>query len=817
MAHDGTTGDQLRAASALGASHNEDTMYAAIKDAIDELLPSGFQFVIRAKDERDFGKPDLSLSDKAGGRVACLEVKHFKTLKDAFKVTAAQPEHQVATYRRTGLPVVLTDATHWYDVTDLPDLTSFDSPLVDFTHAASDDASTASLRDWLHAICGRRPQHTIESAISSVRGVINQINRTDHRLLADGWAAVRQGLGLKIDKNSLDSAGIGEAVAFALLAIATELPDLQPDKFVDEAKAEWVNEFDHWTVAGLPGLMAATLRAFRDEDRQSAILDASGWVSLRSVAAWVRNASARDRWSRLSNLWDGYLAKDGRRKTLGSWQTPTAVAAYQAAEVDKAMQSLGYSGLHDRHATIVDPCCGTGVYLDAVVSHTVAAGHSSVGFNGDGANGVQPRLIGADISSTAVAATHIRLAAVDVRPSLFTADTLAADPGGAALNLFGSALVRQNPIVQAARADLETFAAWAAREDDLKPPVIAIIGNPPYLHSALKGNRYATTGWRTDVLEHWKKGSGGRGPLQDLFVAFWAWAIKVCSGTHDGITADQNPAGQLLPADGGQGALLGVVSFITNRTWLDGSSFGPMRAWISARAATIQITDFGPGTRGGAANGWSTQPFAIQTGTAIVTLTFNPDTTKATTAEYRRAAWKRSSDGFGIEIIDNTPIDLLSSAQESERRTATWCLTTAHRSLTSGVSTVNGIKTGDNDKWIRVTGNAAFATRHAYRAFDNRYSPTSPPPKAHVGSEPKPNESSEFARWNEKGLFLPHSSHVGGGGWYAIMQSKSAKPGPAIHATRHLPDYDAFKGSEGGKVVRVGPGCTVPTDYRRGQ
>ena len=151
-------------------------------------------------------------------------------------------------------------------------------------------------------------------------------------------------------------------------------------------------------------------------------------------------------------------------------------------------------------------------------------------------------------------------------------------------------------------------------------------------------------------------------------------------------------------------------------------------------------------------------------------------------------------------------------------RQGQWLPRTASKSLTDGMvrHLANGVKTGTDKEWIQTKGDQDFATRHAYRPLDNRWSPTEPPIKAKPGEERQDDQASEYARWQEKKLFDPHASHAAAGGWYAILQPPSVgvKPGPAIHATRHMPDYHAFKGSEGGKVVRVGKGVEVPAIYR---
>jgi hypothetical protein len=800
-----TAGTILRRSAELGTVHNEDSMYPGIEDALSGILPHGYSAVVRAHDDGP-AKPDITVCNGTGAKLLTIEVKLPNTLPDAFTRDPSTGQHQIDRYRLIGLPVLLTDSVRWFDVT-LQDVTQYSHPLFDFSSAdeVHDRVAETELRNFLSAACDIRPRQSLESATSSIAGVIDRINSMDSGLLTRGWAIVREGLGLIIDDDSLDSGGVGEIVAFTLLGIATQLPDLNDRSFVTDANTEWNTEAATWDSEQLPSMMAATLREFRDEDRRVGILGSFGWVEIRSISRWIADDPS-GRWKRLTDLWDSFLQLLGRRRTLGSWQTPRGIADYQVTQTAEALQSLGYSGLGDDAVTVVDPCCGTGVYLEAVVERSRLEGRMPESMNAP--PGGRSRLLGVDISSTAVAASHIRLSATGVRPELYMTDTLAAAMSSSFTSIFESVGNRANQVVGAALDDFDNVRKWASRNAELDP-VIAIIGNPPYLRSGLDESRYSPLrlGWFSDLLQQWRRGSGGRGSLQDLFVGFWAWAFDVCRQRHPEI--DRRLTNDEVPFDSRR-QLYGVVSFITNRNWIDGTTFGPMRSWVSAHAASIQITDFGPGSRGGGASVWSQQPFPIETGTAIVTLVFNPDNSDCNIT-YNRACWY----GGAIQIESTEIVESHHTRGSSEDVLIedSWVPSASFRSLSKDVPTVSGIRTGADRRWIRTEGDRDFGTRHAYRAFDNRWSPTTPPRSARRGVPVAPDEASPSAFWREDRLFNPHHEFVNEGGWYAILPSSAVKPGPAIHPTLLLPDNHFFKGSEGGKVVRIAPGLHVPPDY----
>lgn len=801
-----TIGTSLRlvAAAVEVSGHNEESMYPTLTGAIKDLLPTGFSVIVRAHDDDAENKPDMTIVDRSGGKLAVIEVKKPSTLLDAYSVPPNKTEHQVERYRRMDVPaVILTDSVRWYDVSecDVP----IDKPTINFSDGSSsaDEVAETELRNLLATLCKVRSRPNLETATLAITGVVDRINLMDSGRLARGWSIVRDGLGLVLDDDSLDLGGVGEIVVFTLLGMATQLPSLNDRDFVNEARSEWVEDARRWDSEELPSLMAATLRAFRDEDSRVGILGSNGWVEIRSIARWVAD-DAHGHWTRLSALWDSFLHRAGRRKTLGSWQTPYGVASYQAVQTSEALKSLGYLGINDDAVTIIDPCCGTGIYLEAVVSQCQLEGGHPESFNAP--RGGLPRLLGVDISSTAIAASHIRLHSTGARPALYMTDTLAASGGTSIRSIFDAVGNRGNEIVGAALDDFDNVRKWASR-DPARDPVIAIIGNPPYLRYGLDPSRYEPLGlgWYNELFESWRRGSGGRGSLQDLFVGFWAWAFDLCKRGHPAIE-------QLAPSDllsVGNPDFFGVVSFITNRNWLDGKTFGPMRKWVSAHATLIDITDFGPGSRGGGAASWSDQPFPIETGTAIVTLVFNPrDETRQ--IKLCKGRWESG------KVVAEPSIEVTTRQTQSLGAMVdlSWLAVSFERDLTNGISIVSGIRTGEDKQWIRTDGDREFGTRHAYRAFDNRWSPTVPPKPARRGVTPALGEAKASAFWRQERLFDHHRQFHADGGWYAVLQSASARSGPAIHPTRSLPDYHFFKGSEGGGIVRVAPGIAVPPDYR---
>lgn len=107
-------------------------MYPTLSSAINSLLPTVFSVIVRAHDDDAENKPDMSIVDRSGGKLAVIEVKKPSTLPDAYSVPPNKTRHQVERYRRLDVPaVILTDSARWYDVSECD--VAIDKPMIDFS------------------------------------------------------------------------------------------------------------------------------------------------------------------------------------------------------------------------------------------------------------------------------------------------------------------------------------------------------------------------------------------------------------------------------------------------------------------------------------------------------------------------------------------------------------------------------------------------------------------------------------------------------------------------------------------------------------
>jgi len=245
------------------------------------------------------------------------------------------------------------------------------------------------------------------------------------------------------------------------------------------------------------------------------------------------------------------------RKQLGVWYTPPEVVKYMVARVDLALRDdLGIKdGFADPCVYVLDPCCGTGAYLVEVLRRIEQTLVENRG---------RDALIGADVRRAAID----RVFGFEIMPAPFVVAHLQlglhlqqinaplTDPERPAIYLT-NALTGWEPDVSPPKSllypelEAERDAAEHVKRDT---PILVVLGNPPYNGYAgvsVEEERGLTDAYRTTRRVAPPQGQG----LNDLYVRFFRMAER------------------RIAAKTGRG----IVSFISNYSWLDGLSFTGMR------------------------------------------------------------------------------------------------------------------------------------------------------------------------------------------------------------------------------------------------
>ncbi len=248
------------------------------------------------------------------------------------------------------------------------------------------------------------------------------------------------------------------------------------------------------------------------------------------------------------------------RKELGVWYTPEEIVRYQVERVDAVLRSeLNLpDGLADPNVVVLDPCCGTGAYLRAVLRRIATTLHDKGGdalVANDLKKAAMERVFGFEILPAPFVIAHLQLG--------LELETLGAplsdvgDPPERAGVYLTNALTGWEPPKEKPKQiafpgfDAERDAAGRVKQEK---PILVILGNPPYngfAGMAMDEERDLSTAYRAVKKVAAPQGQG----LNDLFVRFFRMAER-----------------RIVEKAG-----KGVVCFISNYAWLEGLSYTGMR------------------------------------------------------------------------------------------------------------------------------------------------------------------------------------------------------------------------------------------------
>jgi len=248
------------------------------------------------------------------------------------------------------------------------------------------------------------------------------------------------------------------------------------------------------------------------------------------------------------------------RKELGVWYTPKEIVRYMVERVDHLLrveldQPLGLASPAVR---ILDPCCGTGAYLTAVLNriHRTLledAGDDTALVGSDLRSIALTRVFGFEIMPAPFVISHLQIASL-----LESKNAPIGDDHRAGVFLT-NALTGWVPEEHPQSVIFEEFRREREASEQVKQqdPILVILGNPPYNGYAgianIEEERDLTNAYREPV--EGLPGPEGQG-LNDLYIRFFRIAERRVIANAEG---------------------KGIVCFISNNAWLDGLSHPTMR------------------------------------------------------------------------------------------------------------------------------------------------------------------------------------------------------------------------------------------------
>jgi hypothetical protein len=276
------------------------------------------------------------------------------------------------------------------------------------------------------------------------------------------------------------------------------------------------------------------------------------------------------------------------RKELGVWYTPAEIVKYMVERVDRVLrQELGLAqGLADKNVYVLDPCCGTGSYLVEVldrIHRTLKERGGDALTASDVKEAAQKRVFGFEILPAPFVVSHLQLGLLLQNLGAPLDEKRHERVGVYLTNALTGWEPPTGPKKQLAFKEMqeEREAAEHVKRD---VPILVILGNPPY--NAFAGlspeEEHGLVGpYKEGLISEWKIKKFN---LDDLYVRFFRLAER-----------------RIAEMTG-----RGVVSFISNHSWVSDPSFVVMREhllksfdrlWIENMHGNRKISEYAPDGR----------------------------------------------------------------------------------------------------------------------------------------------------------------------------------------------------------------------------
>ncbi len=251
------------------------------------------------------------------------------------------------------------------------------------------------------------------------------------------------------------------------------------------------------------------------------------------------------------------------RKELGVWYTPSEIVDYQVERVDTVLrEELNIpDGLADPCVVVLDPCCGTGAYVRSVlvrIAKTLSEKHGDGLIAQDLKQAATSRVYGFEILPAPFVIAHLQIGLLLESLGAPLAET-SDDRAGIYLTnaLTGWEPPKERPKQLLLMPELGQERDAANRVKQQKK-ILVILGNPPY-----NGFAGVSPEEENDLVKPYKEGLVStwgikKFNLDDLYVRFFRLAEKRIA----------------------EHSTVGVVSFISNFSYLEDGSFVVMRQRI---------------------------------------------------------------------------------------------------------------------------------------------------------------------------------------------------------------------------------------------
>jgi hypothetical protein len=317
------------------------------------------------------------------------------------------------------------------------------------------------------------------------------------------------------------------------------------------------------------------------------------------------------------------------RAARGVFYTPPSVVAHQVAGIRFLLaEAFGIEGLANQAVRYLDPATGTGTYLLGLLLGV----HDEIEAAGDPADVVlagmvRDRIRAFELMVGPYTVAHQRVSAflsergipVPGRLPIYLVDTLAEALAGDIGSRFG-------PLGAELAAERQ-----GAEDVKVREPILVVVGNPPYdrINRDQIGDHWLLDRIDEAVERTPREDRVNLKALYDYYVAFWRWALWL--------------VGERVLPDRSLGGGRGIVTYITNRSWIVGRAFGGLRSLFTESCREIWVVDLGADLRSSRTRLEDDNVFDVKVGVAIVFAIVDQAADDPARVMYRRL-WGRRVD-----------------------------------------------------------------------------------------------------------------------------------------------------------------------------
>ena len=413
-------------------------------------------------------------------------------------------------------------------------------------------------RVMLHAAPLAAPEDVAPFLASYARDALFRIGSRDLPALVSVRKALEEALGIQFDGDKGEHFFRSTLVQTLFYGVFSAWV-----LWAKQRKAAAKDSFD-WKLTAYFLRVSVLRKLFHEVADPGQLLE----LNLSEVLDWTTSVLNRvDRGSFFSKFQDAHAVQyfyepfleafdPELRKELGVWYTPPEIVEYMVARVDTVLrEELGLAdGLADKNVYVLDPCCGTGSYLIAVLKRI----HQTLKQRGEDAflasdlkEAAQKRVFGFELLPAPFVVAHLQLGLLLQNFGAPLTEKSGERVGVFLTNALTGWELRDQPPLVWPEMEAERAGAGKVKRDTA---ILVVIGNPPYngfAGVAVEEERDLTVAYKTTKLAAAPQGQG----LNDLYVRFYRMAEhRIAEMTGKG-----------------------VICFISNYSWLDGLSFTGMR------------------------------------------------------------------------------------------------------------------------------------------------------------------------------------------------------------------------------------------------